>query len=196
MPSRPSQASAQVQHLDTTRHARVRPNCSGVSWRLQTRYTVIVLMGLREEALERTDMQRGSSESETVQAGVGLSAAQLANQARLRCREAVAKFYDGSLVSDDELHPITTRNICLRTQVRRTSQDCPSPNVRDTLCLHCLGDTMLVLRTCSVSHGYQVLQRVQVRHSSENMIAAEGMHSNLERTIRTSDTCLACRGSA
>ncbi len=27
------------------------------------------------------------------------------------------KYYDGALVSDDELHPVTTRNICLRTQV-------------------------------------------------------------------------------
>ena len=49
---------------------------------------------------------------------MGLSAAQLANQARLRARAAVSKYYDGALVSDDELHPLTTRNVCLRTQVR------------------------------------------------------------------------------
>ncbi len=33
------------------------------------------------------------------------------------------KYYDGTLVSDDELHPLTTRNICLRTQARLTCQD-------------------------------------------------------------------------
>lgn len=51
--------------------------------------------------------------------GVGLSAAQLANQVRLRAREAVSKYYDGALVSDDELHPLTARNVCLRTQASK-----------------------------------------------------------------------------
>ena len=39
----------------------------------------------------------------------------------LRAREAVAKYYEGTLVSDDELMPVTTRNICLRAQVQRRS---------------------------------------------------------------------------
>jgi hypothetical protein len=47
-----------------------------------------------------------------------VSAAQLSNQVRLRSREFIAKFYDGVLMSDDELTPVTTRNICLRAQVR------------------------------------------------------------------------------
>lgn len=50
-------------------------------------------------------------------AGAGLSAAQVANQVRLRAREAVVKYYEGTLVSDDEVMPVTTRNICLRAQV-------------------------------------------------------------------------------
>ncbi len=56
-----------------------------------------------------------------MRAGSGLSAAQVANQVRLRAREAVAKYYEGTLVSDDELMPISTRNICLRAQVRSRS---------------------------------------------------------------------------
>lgn len=52
-----------------------------------------------------------------VGAGAGLSAAQVANQVRLRAREAVSKYYEGTLVSDDEVMPVTTRNICLRAQV-------------------------------------------------------------------------------
>ena len=82
----------------------------------------MMLIGIRQAL---TDMQKGLRVY-TVKAGVGLSAAQLANQARLRCREAIMKFYDGSLVSDDELHPVTTRNICLRTQVRLASPHCPN----------------------------------------------------------------------
>ena len=46
-----------------------------------------------------------------------MTAAQLSNQVRLRARQAIAQYYDGTLVSDDELHPLTTRNICLRAQV-------------------------------------------------------------------------------
>ncbi len=53
-----------------------------------------------------------------VAAGAGLSAAQVANQVRLRAREAVAKYYEGTLVSDDEVMPVATRNICLRAQVQ------------------------------------------------------------------------------
>ncbi len=51
-------------------------------------------------------------------AGEALSAAQLANQVRLRARAAIARYYDGALTSDDELAPGTTRDICLRTQAR------------------------------------------------------------------------------
>jgi len=47
-----------------------------------------------------------------------LSAGQLANQVRLRAREAIARYYDGALVSDDELAPGPTRDICLRMQAR------------------------------------------------------------------------------
>ena len=50
-----------------------------------------------------------------------LTAAQLANQARLRAREAVAEYYNGWLQSDDELNPSTTRNVCLHTQVGSSS---------------------------------------------------------------------------
>lgn len=35
---------------------------------------------------------------------------------RLRARAAVARYYDGALVSDDELAPGPTRDICLRSQ--------------------------------------------------------------------------------
>lgn len=54
-------------------------------------------------------------------AGEALSGAQLANQVRLRARAAVARYYDGALVSDDELAPGPTRDICLRSQARPTS---------------------------------------------------------------------------
>ena len=55
-------------------------------------------------------------------AGPGLSAAQVANQARLRAREAIARYYDGALACDDELTPLATRNVCLRTQVGQRAQ--------------------------------------------------------------------------
>ena len=41
----------------------------------------------------------------------------MANQAVLQARKAVADYYDGWLQSDDELHPLRTRNISLRVQV-------------------------------------------------------------------------------
>ena len=70
---------------------------------------------------------------------MGLSAAQLANQARLRARAAVSKYYDGALVSDDELHPLTTRNVCLRTQVRPIlvlSDELHTPVLTHNVCLN------------------------------------------------------------
>lgn len=47
-------------------------------------------------------------------ASASLSAGQLANQALLRVRQLVAEYYDGWLVSDDEMAPVNTRNVCLR----------------------------------------------------------------------------------
>ena len=84
---------------------------------------------------------------------MGLSAAQLANQARLRARAAVSKYYDGALVSDDELHPLTTRNVCLRTQVS------PSLALSNRLHPHpparahnvCLETLMIDLHSCPLA---------------------------------------------
>ncbi|DBA99385.1 TPA: hypothetical protein ACH3X3_011985 [Trebouxia sp. C0006] len=45
-----------------------------------------------------------------------LAPAQLANQVQLRAREFVSQYYDGWLKSDDELLPVETRNVSLRTQ--------------------------------------------------------------------------------
>lgn len=45
-----------------------------------------------------------------------LTPAQLANQVQLRAREFVCQYYDGWLKSDDELLPVETRNVCLRSQ--------------------------------------------------------------------------------
>ena len=45
-----------------------------------------------------------------------LNPAQLANQVQLRAREFVCQYYDGWLRSDDELLPVETRNVCLRSQ--------------------------------------------------------------------------------
>lgn len=45
-----------------------------------------------------------------------LTPAQLANQVQLRAREFLRQYYDGYLKSDDELLPIETRNVCLRSQ--------------------------------------------------------------------------------
>lgn len=45
-----------------------------------------------------------------------LTPAQIANQVQLRAREFVSQYYDGWLKSDDELLPVETRNICLRSQ--------------------------------------------------------------------------------
>ena len=45
-----------------------------------------------------------------------LTPAQLANQVQLRAREFVSQYYDAWLKSDDELLPVETRNVSLRTQ--------------------------------------------------------------------------------
>lgn len=45
-----------------------------------------------------------------------LTPAQLANQVQLRAREFVSQYYDGWLKSDDELLPVETRNVSLRSQ--------------------------------------------------------------------------------
>ena len=63
-------------------------------------------------------------------AGEALSGAQLANQVHLRSRAAVARYYDGALVSDDELAPGPTRDICLRLQAR----PCSHPGQRHDMC--------------------------------------------------------------
>ena len=43
-----------------------------------------------------------------------LTPAQVSNQVRLRARASIKKYYDGWLVSDDEMLPCRTRNVCLR----------------------------------------------------------------------------------
>lgn len=43
-----------------------------------------------------------------------LTPAQISNQARLRARASIKKYYEGWLTSDDEMLPCRTRNICLR----------------------------------------------------------------------------------
>ena len=43
-----------------------------------------------------------------------LTPAQVSNQVRLRARATIKKYYDGWLVSDDEMLPCRTRNVCLR----------------------------------------------------------------------------------
>ena len=48
------------------------------------------------------------------------------------------KFYDGALVSDDELHPLTTRNICLRTQVCLIPRAPLMPACKCSACTHAL----------------------------------------------------------
>ena len=45
-----------------------------------------------------------------------LTPAQLANQVQLRAREFVSQYYDSWLKSDDELLPVETRNVSLRSQ--------------------------------------------------------------------------------
>lgn len=45
-----------------------------------------------------------------------LTPAQVANQVQLRARQFVSQYYDGWLKSDDELLPVETRNVSLRTQ--------------------------------------------------------------------------------
>ena len=45
-----------------------------------------------------------------------LTPAQLANQVQLRAREFVSQYYDSWLKSDDELLPVETRSVSLRTQ--------------------------------------------------------------------------------
>jgi len=46
--------------------------------------------------------------------GMPLTPAQVSNQARLRARESIKAYYQGWLVSDDEMMPCRTRNVCLR----------------------------------------------------------------------------------
>lgn len=43
-----------------------------------------------------------------------LTPAQISNQARLRARASIKKYYEGWLTSDDEMLPCRTRNVCLR----------------------------------------------------------------------------------
>lgn len=43
-----------------------------------------------------------------------LTPAQIANQTRLRSRSTIKKYYQGWMVSDDEMNPCRTRNVCLR----------------------------------------------------------------------------------
>jgi DNA polymerase alpha subunit A len=43
-----------------------------------------------------------------------LTPAQLSNQVQLRLREAVGRYYEGRLRSDDDVMPCPTRNVCLR----------------------------------------------------------------------------------
>ncbi len=60
----------------------------------------------------------------------------MANQARLAARDAISAYYDGALVCDDELTPLTSRNVCLRTQARprmHVVHACAS------LCMPCFG---------------------------------------------------------
>ena len=45
-----------------------------------------------------------------------LTPAQVANQVQLRAREFVSQYYDSWLKSDDELLPLETRNVSLRSQ--------------------------------------------------------------------------------
>lgn len=45
---------------------------------------------------------------------VPLTPAQISNQARLRARASIKKYYEGWLASDDEMLPCRTRNVCLR----------------------------------------------------------------------------------
>jgi DNA polymerase alpha subunit A len=45
---------------------------------------------------------------------LSLSPAQIANQVQLRLRDAVGKYYENQLRSDDDMMPCPTRNICLR----------------------------------------------------------------------------------
>lgn len=44
-----------------------------------------------------------------------LTPAQLANQVQLRAREFISQYYDGWVKSDDELLPVETRNVSLRS---------------------------------------------------------------------------------
>lgn len=57
-----------------------------------------------------------------------LTPAQLANQVQLRAREFVSQYYDGWLKSDDELLPVETRNVSLRSQSDAKPGTAP-PNV-------------------------------------------------------------------
>lgn len=52
---------------------------------------------------------------------IPLSPVQVANQIRLKARQSIKKYYQGWMVSDDEITPCRTRNICLR----ESSQDVP-----------------------------------------------------------------------
>jgi len=48
------------------------------------------------------------------ESALSLSPAQVANQVQLRLRDAVGKYYENQLRSDDDMMPCPTRNLCLR----------------------------------------------------------------------------------
>lgn len=61
------------------------------------------------------------SEDDTIQSALTppresapLTPVQVANQLRMKARESIKKYYEGWLISDDEMVPCQTRNICLR----------------------------------------------------------------------------------
>ncbi len=97
---------------------------------------------------------------------------------RLRAREAVAKYYEGSLVSDDELMPVNTRNVCLRAQVR--PHFCQYRAIRH------------VKAVCLDEHGGANLQL-----PSRGSFLAEALHSSLAAAMPAiapgrASSCHAC----
>lgn len=66
---------------------------------------------------------------------LALTPAQVANQVQLRMREAVARYYEGRLRSDDDMLPCPTRNVALRAAAEARPGAAP-PDLRCSGAMH------------------------------------------------------------
>ncbi|GAX83060.1 hypothetical protein CEUSTIGMA_g10486.t1 [Chlamydomonas eustigma] len=93
-----------------------------------------------------------------------LTSAQLANQAVLRTREAISKYYDCVVVADDETAPLESRNVVLRVPSSETE-------ARHNCCLHPDMSKQGVLMSRAVTEQKLYLQLTNIVRQLEPELA-------------------------